>query len=82
MRSLLWRLLGSSFQWEASVINFLLGAVAFIVAGATFLFFLPRGGKPSPIAGAKFEAYFVVGLIAILGLGIGLIIEGATTALK
>ena len=56
--------------------------MAFIVAGATFLFFLPRGGKPSPIAGAKFEAYFVVGLIAILGLGIGLIIDGATTELN
>ena len=64
------------------MINFVLGAAAFIVAGATFLFFLPRGGKPSPIAGAKFEAYFVVGLIAILGLGIGLIIDGATTTLK
>lgn len=48
------------------------------MAAATFWYFLPKGGKPSPIAGAKYEAYFVVGLIAILGLGIGLVIDGAT----
>jgi hypothetical protein len=64
------------------VINIFLGILAFGVAVATFRYFLPKGGKPSPIAGAKYEAYFVVGLVAILGLGIGLIIDGAITVGK
>ena len=64
------------------MVNILLGVVAFGAAGVTFWLLLPKGGKPSLIAGSTFEAYYVVGLVAIIGLGIGLVIEGATTAFK
>ena len=58
--------------------NILLGVVVFLGAGLTLWLLMPRGGKPSPIAGSNYEAYCVVGLVAIIGLGIGLFIEGAT----
>jgi hypothetical protein len=61
------------------MLNFVLGAAAFGSAGFIFWLLLPKGGKPSPIAGSKLEAYWVVGLIAIIGLGIGMFIEGAIT---
>jgi hypothetical protein len=60
----------------------LFGAVAFGMAGLTFWYLLPRSGKPSPIAGSRFEAYWVVGMVAVIGLGIGMLIEGATIAFK
>ena len=60
----------------------LLGACAFGVAAVTFWFLLPKGGKPSPIAGSKFEAYYVVGLVALIGVGIGLFIDGMTVSSK
>jgi hypothetical protein len=62
------------------MLNTLLGACAFGVAAVTFWFLLPKHGKPSPIAGSKFEGYYVVGLMAIIGLGLGLFIAGMTAS--
>ena len=64
------------------MVNLLLGTVAFGAAAVTFWLLLPKGGKSSPIAESTFEAYYVVGLVGIIGLGIGLVIDGATTAFK
>jgi hypothetical protein len=50
--------------------------------GGGFLVFSAQGRKAQPNAGSPYEAYFVVGVIAILGLGIGLVIDGATGGLK
>ena len=56
----------------------LIGAAAFGLSFLTFWFLLPRGGKPSLIAGSFYEAYIVVGLVGVFGLGVGFMIEGVT----
>jgi len=60
----------------------IVGAVLFVVALAAFIFSLPRGGKTAWFVGSEWEGYVVVFMLGVFGLGVMLLINGATQFAK
>jgi hypothetical protein len=58
------------------------GVALVLLSAAAFFYSLPRGGKLARFVGSQWEGYIVVAMIAGLGVGVMLVISGATQLLK
>jgi hypothetical protein len=60
------------------LMTLLVGLVLTLAALAAFAYSMPRGGKTAKFVGSKWEGYIVVGMICVFGLGLMMMINGAT----